>query len=135
MMKPPAASVDDYLAKLPADQRAALEVLRAQIRAVAPEAAEAISYGLPTFKLNGNLVHFGAAAKHCAFYPGAVMDVFAERLAGFETAKGTIRFQPNAPLPPDLVEDIGRHRVARNAEVAAERKARKSGASAVRLTR
>jgi uncharacterized protein YdhG (YjbR/CyaY superfamily) len=126
MMKPPAASVDDYLAKLPGDQRAALEVLRAQIRAAAPEAAEAISYGLPTFKLNGNLVHFGAAAKHCAFYPGAVMDVFAGRLAGFETAKGTIRFQPDKPLPPELVADIVRYRVARNAEVAAERKARKS---------
>ena len=124
-MKPPAASVDDYLAKLPADQRAALETLRSQIRAAAPEAIEAISYGLPTFKLNGNLVHFGAAAKHCAFYPGAVMDVFAERLAGFETATGTIRFQPNAPLPPELVADIVRYRVARNAEVAAERKARK----------
>ncbi|MDR7231671.1 uncharacterized protein YdhG (YjbR/CyaY superfamily) [Caulobacter sp. BE264] len=135
MMKPPAASVDDYLAKLPADQRAALEVLRAQIRAVAPEAAEAISYGLPTFKLNGNLVHFGAAARHCAFYPGAVMDVFAERLTGFDTAKGTIRFQPDRPLPPDLVADIVRYRVARNAEVAAERKARKSGARAVFLTR
>lgn len=126
MMKPPAASVDDYLAKLPADQRAALETLRSQIRAAAPEAIEAISYGLPTFKLNGNLVHFGAAAKHCAFYPGAVMDVFAERLAGFETAKGTIRFQPDKPLPPELVADIVLHRVARNAEVAAERKARKS---------
>lgn len=125
MMKPPAASVDDYLAKLPADQRAALETLRSQIRAAAPEAIEAISYGLPTFKLNGNLVHFGAAAKHCAFYPGAVMDVFAERLAGFETAKGTIRFQPEAPLPPELVADIVRYRVARNAEIAAERKARK----------
>ena len=125
MMKPPAASVDDYLAKLPADRRAALETLRSQIRAAAPEAIEAISYGLPTFKLNGNLVHFGAAARHCAFYPGAVIDVFAERLAGFETAKGTIRFQPNAPLPPDLVEDIVRHRVARNAEIAAGRKGRK----------
>lgn len=125
MMKPPAASVDDYLAKLPADQRAALETLRSQIRAAAPEAIEAISYGLPTFKLNGNLVHFGAAARHCAFYPGAVMDVFAERLAGFETAKGTIRFQPDNPLSPELVADIVRHRVARNAEVAAERKARR----------
>lgn len=125
MMKPPAASIDDYLSKLPADQRAALEVLRGQIRALAPEAVEAISYGLPTFKLNGNLVHFGAAAKHCAFHPGAVMDVFAERLVGFETAKGTIRFQPDTPLPPDLVADIVRYRVARNAEIAAERKARK----------
>ncbi|PZR32463.1 iron chaperone [Caulobacter segnis] len=125
MMKPPAASVDDYLAKLPADQRAALEILRGQIRALAPEAVEAISYGLPTFKLNGNLVHFGAAAKHCAFYPGAVVTQFADRLKGFETAKGTIRFQPDAPLPPDLVAEIVRHRIAQNAALAAERKARK----------
>lgn len=127
MMKPPAASVDDYLAKLPSDQRAALEVLRGQIHAAAPEAVEAISYGLPTFKLNGNLVHFGAAAKHCAFYPGAVVESFADRLTGFETAKGTIRFQPDKPLPPALVADIVRHCVARNAEIAAERKARKAG--------
>lgn len=125
MMKPPAASIDDYLSKLPADQRAALETLRGQIRAIAPEATEAISYGLPTFKLNGNLVHFGAAAKHCAFYPGAVIDAFADRLKGYETAKGTIRFQPDAPLPPALIEDIVRCRIAQNAAIAAERAARK----------
>ena len=124
-MKPPAASIDDYLSKLPADQRAALETLRGQIRAIAPEATEAISYGLPTFKLNGNLVHFGAAAKHCAFYPGAVIDAFADRLKGYETAKGTIRFQPDAPLPPALIEDIVRCRIAQNAAIAAERAARK----------
>lgn len=125
MMKPPAASIDDYLAKLPPDQRAALETLRGQIRATAPEAVEAISYGLPTFKLAGNLVHFGAAAKHCAFYPGAVIDQFADRLEGFETAKGTIRFQPDAPLPSDLIADIVQHRIVQNLEVAAERAARK----------
>lgn len=124
-MKPPAASIDDYLSKLPAGQRAALETLRDQIRAIAPEATEAISYGLPTFKLNGNLVHFGAAAKHCAFYPGAVITQFADRLKGFETAKGTIRFQPDAPLPPALIEDIVRCRIAQNAAIAAERAARK----------
>jgi len=125
MMKPPAASIDDYLARLPADQRAALETLRGQIRALAPDAEEAISYGLPTFKLNGNLVHFGAAATHCAFYPGAVIDQFADRLEGFETAKGTIRFQPDAPLPPDLIADIVQHRIVQNLEIAAERAARK----------
>lgn len=124
-MKPPAASIDDYLSKLPADQRAALETLRSQICAVASEAVEAISYGLPTFKLNGNLVHFGAAAKHCAFYPGAVVTEFADRLKGFETAKGTIRFQPDAPLPPDLIADIVRQRIAQNAAIAAERASRK----------
>ncbi|WP_454758396.1 iron chaperone [Caulobacter segnis] len=125
MMKPPAASIDDYLAKLPPGQRAALETLRGQIRELAPEAEEAISYGLPTFKLKGNLVHFGAAAKHCAFYPGAVISQFAERLKGFETAKGTIRFQPESPLPPDLIADIVQHRIAENLEIAAERAARK----------
>lgn len=124
-MKAPAASVDDYLSKLPADQRAALELLRGQIRAVAPEATEAISYGLPTFKLDGNLVHFGAAAKHCAFYPGAVIDQFADRLAGFELSKGTIRFQPDAPLPPALVRDIVEYCVARNREIAAGRAVRR----------
>lgn len=126
MMKPPAASIDDYLSKLPADQRLALETLRGQIRAVVPQAEETISYGLPTFKLNGNLVHFGAAARHCAFYPGAVIEAFAERLAGFETAKGTIRFQPENPLPPELVRDIVFFCVARNLEIAAERAARKA---------
>ncbi len=126
MMKPPAASIDDYLSKLPAEQRLALETLRGQIRAVVPQAEETISYGLPTFKLNGNLVHFGAAARHCAFYPGAEIEAFAERLAGFETAKGTIRFQPENPLPPELVRDIVTYCVARNLEIAAERAARKA---------
>lgn len=126
-MKPPAASIDAYLDLLPADQKAALELLRGQIWAVAPEAVEAISYGLPTFKLEGNLVHFGAAAKHCAFYPGAVIDAFAERLKGFETSKGTIRFQPDAPLPPELVREIVEHCVARNLEIAAGRAKRKKG--------
>jgi uncharacterized protein YdhG (YjbR/CyaY superfamily) len=125
MIKPPAASIDDYLSKLPVEQRAALEALRGQIRAVVPQAEETISYGLPTFKLSGNLVHFGAAAQHCAFYPGAVIEPFAERLAGFETGKGTIRFQPDAPLPPDLIHDIVAFRVVQNLEIAAERAAKK----------
>lgn len=120
------ASIDAYLANLPPDQRQALETLRGQIRALVPEAEEAISYGLPTFKLKGNLVHFGAAAKHCAFYPGAVIEQFADRLAGFETAKGTIRFQPDRPLPPDLIRDIVLHRIAQNEAIAAERAARKT---------
>jgi uncharacterized protein YdhG (YjbR/CyaY superfamily) len=125
MMKPPAASIDDYLSKLPLDQRTALETLRGQIRAVVPQAQETISYGLPTFKLSGNLVHFGAAAKHCAFYPGAVIEAFSERLAGFETARGTIRFQPDNPPPPELIRDIVAFRVAQNEAIAAERPARK----------
>lgn len=124
MMKPPAASIDAYLASLPPEQRAALETLRGQIRALVPDAEEAISYGLPTFKLHGNLVHFGAAAKHCAFYPGSV-EAFADRLKGFDISKGTIRFQPDAPLPPDLIREIVEHRLAENAALAQKRAAKK----------
>lgn len=123
MMK--SASIDAYMARLPPDQRRALETLRGQIRTLVPDAEETISYGLPTFKLRGNLVHFGAAAKHCAFYPGGVVDQFADRLAGFETAKGTIRFQPERPLPPDLIRDVVLYRIAQNEAIAAERAARK----------
>lgn len=102
----PAPSVDAYFAALPTDQRKALEHLRSVIRATAPDAAESISYGIPTYKVKGKAVaHIGAAAKHCAFY-GAVPDVFAADIVGFSTSKGAIRFQPDAPLPDDLVRRI-----------------------------
>lgn len=94
------ASIDDYLAPLPPEQRAALETLRGQIRALAPEATETISYGLPTFKLDGNLVHFGAAAKHCAFYPGAVVAQFADRLDGFRPPRARSASSPTIPCRP-----------------------------------
>ena len=124
-MKAAAASIDDYLSKLPADQRAALERLRRQILAAAPGAEECISYGLPTFKLNGSLVHFGAAKNHCAFYPHGVVEHFADRLKAYDTSKGTIRFQPDSPLPEALVREIVEYRIAQNLEIAAERAARK----------
>jgi len=124
-MKAAAASIDAYLADVPPDQRAALEALRRQIREAAPGAEECISYGLPTFKLNGSLVHFGAARGHCAFYPHSVIEPFADRLKAYDTSKGTIRFQPDSPLPEALVREIVEYRVAQNAQIAAERAARK----------
>jgi len=124
-VKPAAVSTDAYLADLPDDQRAALETLRRQIRAVVPEAEETISYGLPTFRLHGNLVHFGAAARHCSLYAGSVISHFAEPLADFDTSKGTIRFQPDRPLPEALVREIVQYRVVQNLEIAAERAMRK----------
>ena len=124
-MKAAAASIDAYLAELQDDQRVALEALRRQIRAVVPDAEEAISYGLPTFKLHGNLVHFGAAARHCSLYAGSVIGHFAEQLADFDTSKGTIRFQPDNPLPEALVREIVQYRVVQNLEIAAERGGRK----------
>lgn len=115
-MKSKPGTIDVYLAPLPGEQRAALERLRQIIRAAAPEAVECISYGLPAFELNGKLVAFGAAAKHCAFYPmsTAVMEAHEKNLDGYSLSKGTIRFQPERPLPEALVRKLVRARVAEN---------------------
>jgi len=86
------ATIDDYLAPLDGDQRGALEKLRKTIRAAAPGAEECISYGMPGFRHDGRmLVWFGAAAGHCAFYPGGVVKAYEKELKDFETSKGTIR--------------------------------------------
>ncbi|ATQ42290.1 iron chaperone [Caulobacter mirabilis] len=110
----PAAAVEAYLAAVPEPYQAALRRLRAVILSAAPDAVEGISYGIPTFKVGGKAVaHLGAAARHCSFYPGAVMDAFAEELAGFSTSKGTVRFAPDAPPSDDLVRRIVRWNIAR----------------------
>jgi uncharacterized protein YdhG (YjbR/CyaY superfamily) len=109
------AQIDATLAGLPADQRDALGTLRATIAAAAPEAVEGISYGLPAFRYRGRpLVSYHAAKAHCSFFPmgSAVLDTFRGELSGFDTAKGTIRFTPDHPIPSDLVTRIVRARVA-----------------------
>lgn len=109
------SAVEDYLAALPPDQRAALEHLRATIRAAAPEATEAISYGMPAFKQDGRgLVGYAAFKAHCSLFPmsAAVIPEHAAALEGFTTSKGTIRFTPEAPLPDALVTAIVRTRLA-----------------------
>ena len=109
-----ATTVDEYLATLPAEQRAALQWLRRRIRDAAPGAEECISYGIPGFRLDGKpLVHFAAAARHCAFYPGGVVDDFKDELAGYDTSKGTIRFQPDKPPPAALIKKLVRAVIAR----------------------
>jgi uncharacterized protein YdhG (YjbR/CyaY superfamily) len=111
-----ATTVDEYLAALPADKRAALQWLRRHIRATAPTAEECISYGIPAFRLDGKLlVHFGAAARHCAFYPGAVVESHKDDLAGYDTSKGTIRFPPETPLPAALIRKLVKAQIARRA--------------------
>lgn len=85
-----------------------------------------MSYGVPTFKLDGSLVSFGAAKQHCALYvmSPAFMETIADRLAGYDTSKGTIRFQPEMPLPRELVADIVRGRIAENRAHKAARQGR-----------
>ena len=122
-------TVDEYFEGLSHDKRAALEKLRKTIRATAPKAEECISYQLPAFRLNGRLlVAFGAAANHCAFYPGGVVETYKEELKHYDTSKGTIRFQPENPLPATLVRKIVKDRIATNAAKqrnAAERASRR----------
>ncbi|HEX5075678.1 MAG TPA: DUF1801 domain-containing protein [Gemmatimonadaceae bacterium] len=119
----PPATIDEYLARVSPDKRAALEQLRATIRAVVPTAEECISYQMPAFRHEGRvLVYFAAAANHCAFYPGGMVNDFKDELEAYETSKGTIRFQPERPLPASLVRKIVKARVAQNAARASESK-------------
>jgi uncharacterized protein YdhG (YjbR/CyaY superfamily) len=98
---------DDYLARVSSDKRAALQKLRRAIKAAAPKAEECISYQLPAFRLNGKfLVAYGAAAHHCAFYPGSVLTDLRGELRNYDTSKGTLRFPPEKPLPVALVRKL-----------------------------
>jgi uncharacterized protein YdhG (YjbR/CyaY superfamily) len=111
-------TIDDYLAALSADQRAALEKLRKVIKAVAPKAEECISYQIPAFRLDERmLVGFGATPSHCAFYPmsASTVEAHKDELKDYETSKGTIRFQADQPLPVALVRKLVKARIAENA--------------------
>jgi uncharacterized protein YdhG (YjbR/CyaY superfamily) len=107
-------SVDEYLAPLSNTKRAALEKLRKAITSAAPGAEECISYGIPAFRLGGRmLLAFGAATNHCAFYAGAFpIQAHREELEAYDTSKGTIRFQPDSPLPATLVRKLVKTRIA-----------------------
>jgi len=135
-------TIDEYLAPLSADKRAALSKLRRDIQAAAPSAEECIAYGVPTFKVGGRmLVSFGAATKHCSFYPGAhPVETFRKELMKYSTSKGTIRFPPDQPLPSALVRKIIRLRFAERAQrdaakVRAKRARRSSSGTAKRSRR
>ena len=110
-----ANNVDEYLAKVPAEQRATLEKLRRTIRAAAPRAVEVISYDMPMFKYHGMLVAFAAFKNHCSFFPGAAaLKTFKDELKGYQTSKGTIRFPSHKPLPASLVKRLVKARIKEN---------------------
>ena len=105
---------NSYLAAVSPEERAALQRLRKIIRAAAPKAEECICYGIPAFRLNGKfLVGLSAAATHCSFYPGAALATLGEKLKGYDTSKGTIRFQPDKPLPATLVRKLVKARITK----------------------
>ena len=109
------ASTAEYLATLDAGQRAGVEALRDAIRAAAPEAEEAFGYGMPAFRLDGKpLVWYAAWKRHFSLYPlsASMLREHAAEIAGYETAKGTIRFPASAPLPVALVRGLVASRMA-----------------------
>jgi uncharacterized protein YdhG (YjbR/CyaY superfamily) len=109
--------IDEYIAGFPEGIQAILEELRAAIREAAPEAVEAISYQMPTFKLNGNLVHFAAFKNHIGLYPAPTgIEAFKKDLSAYAGGKGSVQFPLNKPLPMDLITRIVKFRVWENQE-------------------
>ena len=108
-------SIDEYVATFPKNVQIILEELRLAIRDVVPQAEEAISYQMPAFKLNGNLVWFAAFNHHIGFYPtSSVIEAFHEELSSYRTSKGAVQFQMNKPIPFDLIKEMVKFRVKEN---------------------
>jgi len=112
----PTPDVDAYLAELPEETRAALEKVRRMVRALVPDATEAISYRVPIIRYRGGLVGFGASGGRCSFYvmSTAVMEEHAAELAGYDTGKGTVHFRADQPLPEALVRKLVEARMREN---------------------
>ncbi len=114
-MASPPPEVEAFLADLPDDRRTALLALRDVIAEAAPDAVESLSYGVPAFKYRGRpLVSYGSSKTHCSFYvqSPAVMEAHRDDLEGYDTAKGTVHFTPEAPLPSQLVQKLVSARIA-----------------------
>ena len=108
-------SIDEYIKGFPDTVQELLQQVRNTIRFAAPEAEEAISYAIPTFKLNGNLVHFAAFKNHIGFYPAPTgMKEFEKDLSPYAKGKGSVQFPLDQPLPLDLITKIVKYRVKQN---------------------
>ncbi len=116
-------TIDEYIAGFPPDVQETLQEIRRTIRKAAPDAEETVKYGIPTFTLKGNLVHFGAYKKHIGFYPTpSATEKFKKQLSAYEGSKGTIRFPLGEPVPFDLITEIVKFRVQENLERAKAKK-------------
>lgn len=108
-------TIDNYIAGFPPDVQEILEKIRATIREAAPDAEETIKYRMPTFTLNGNLVHFAAFKRHIGFYPVPTgIEKFKKELSVYEMGKGSVQFPLDEPIPFDLISRIVRFRVEEN---------------------
>ena len=110
-------SIDEYIATFPKNIQMVLQQIRQAVKDAAPRAEEAISYNMPAFKLNGNLVWFGAFKNHIGFDPReSAIEEFKEKLSGYEVSKvnGTVKFPLDKPIPLDLIKEMVKFRVREN---------------------
>ena len=108
-------TIDEYIRSAPPAVQGKLRAIRAAIKEEAPDAIEKISYQMPTFALNGNLVHFAAFKNHIGFYPApSGIEHFTDELARYQTSKGAIQFPLDEEIPLDLIRQIVRFRVQEN---------------------
>lgn len=115
MIKP--NNIDEYIDGFPKEVQKMLQQVRATIQKAAPEAKEAIKYGMPAFTLNGNLVFFAGYANHIGFYPIPTgIDAFKKELSVYKTGKGSVQFPLDKPMPFKLIARIVKYRVVQNAE-------------------
>ena len=122
-MKSEVKTIDEYIATFPEDLQKTLRQVRDTIRKAAPGAEETISYAIPTFKLNGNLVHFAAFKNHIGFYPGpSGIEAFKKELSVYKGAKGSVKFPVGQPIPLALITRIVKFRVKENLANGAVRK-------------
>ena len=123
MDKITAKTIDEYIAAFPPNIQVILEQIRLTIHQAAPEAQEAISYQMPTFKLKGNLVHFAAFQNHIGFYPAPTgIEQFSDELSRYAGGKGSVRFPLDQPIPYDLIRRIVLFRVQENLDRAAAKR-------------
>ena len=108
-------TIDEYIAQFPPDVQEKLREIRAVIREAAPGAVEKISYQMPTFYLNGNLVHFAAHPHHIGFYPTpSGIEAFKDEISAYKSSKGAVQFPLDQPIPYELIGKIVKYRVAEN---------------------
>src|SRR5262245_5389701 len=119
----PTKTIDEYIANSSKDVQPILKKIRATIQKAAPKATETINYGIPTFQLNRNLVHFAAFKSHIGFYPTpSGIEKFKKELSVYEGAKGSVKFPLDKPIPYALITKIVKFRVKENMEKGKEKK-------------
>lgn len=120
-------TIDEYIAAFPEDTQALLQALRTTIHAAAPDAVERISYNMPAFAQEGNLVYFAALKNHIGLYPtSSGIAAFQQELSAYESSKGAVKFPKDQPMPLDLITKIVQFRVAENLNRAAAKSQRKA---------